>query len=94
MRFCSRSWAALGLLFACQSAVPGELDVHEDYYAGFAQGTYYGLLLAGEDYEVAWCMRGELVFEAKGMGQGVEFQRTMERLLAACREASRRSPEQ
>lgn len=31
-------------LLACQSAVRGELDVHEDYYAGFAQGAYYGFL--------------------------------------------------
>lgn len=62
-----------------------DLDVHEDYYAGFAQGAYYGLLLAGEDYDVAWCMRGELAVEAKGMGSGVEFQKTMERLLEKCR---------
>jgi hypothetical protein len=94
MRFRNRSLAALGLLLACQSAARGELDVHEDYYAGFAQGTYYGLMLAGEDYDVAWCMRGELEFEAKGIGHGVEFQKTMERLLAECREAYRRSPQQ
>ena len=62
-----------------------ELDVHDDYYAGFAQGTYYGLLLAGEEYEVAWCMRGELDVEARGMGTGEDFQRTLEALLAACR---------
>jgi hypothetical protein len=94
MRFCGRSLAALGLLLACQSPVRGEFDVHEDYYAGFAQGAYYGLLLAGEDYEVAWCMRGELELEAKGMGQGVAFQKTMERLLAECREAHGRSLQQ
>ena len=91
MRFRTRSLAAIGLLLVCQSAARGELDVHEDYYAGFTQGAYYGLMLAGEDYDVAWCMRGELEFEAKGMGQGAAFQTTMERLLAECREAHRRS---
>ncbi len=91
MRVVSQSFVALGLVLICQSAVPGELNVHEDYYAGFSQGAYYGLLLAGEEYEVAWCMRGELVHEAKGMGQGLEFQKTMERLLEDCRETYRRS---
>jgi hypothetical protein len=89
-----QSLSGLGLLLVCQSVVRAELDVHEDYYAGFAQGAYYGLLLAGEDYEVAWCMRGELEFEAKGMGQGVAFQKTMERLLAECRETHGHSRQQ
>jgi len=84
MRICS-GLTALAPLLVCQSAVPAELEVHEDYYAGFAQGAYYGLLLAGEDYHVAWCMRGELEIEARGMGQGAEFQKTMERLLEQCR---------
>lgn len=72
-------------MLVCQSIVRAELEVHEDYYAGFAQGAYYGLLLGGEDYDVAWCMRGELEHEARGMGAGAEFQRTMERLLEECR---------
>jgi hypothetical protein len=79
--------AGLGLLLAWQTGARAELDVHEDYYRGFAQGAYYGLLLAGEDYDVAWCMRGELELEARGMGQGAEFQRTMERLLDGCRKS-------
>jgi malonyl CoA-acyl carrier protein transacylase len=94
MRVFSQSFAAFGLMLVCQSAVRGELSVHEDYYAGFSQGAYYGLLLAGEEYEVAWCMRGELVHEAKGMGQGAEFQKTMERLLENCRKTHRRSAQQ
>lgn len=91
MLVCRRTLVTLGLLLTCQSAAWGELNVHDDYYAGFSQGAYYGLLLAGEDYDTAWCMRGELVHEAKGMGQGAEFQQTMERLLEECRESSRRS---
>lgn len=77
--------AGLCGLTIAQPLARAELDVHEDYYAGFAQGAYYGLLLAGEGYEVAWCMRGELDVEARGMGTGEDFQRTLERLLAACR---------
>ncbi|MDH4108577.1 MAG: hypothetical protein OEW35_09680 [Gammaproteobacteria bacterium] len=78
--------AATGMLAGLATS-RAELDVHEDFYAGFAQGAYYGLLLAGEDYHVAWCMRGELEFEARGMGGGEEFQQTLDRLLAACRAA-------
>lgn len=43
------------------------------------------LTLAGEDYDVAWCMQGDLEVEARGMGQGAGFQRTMERLPDQCR---------
>lgn len=75
----------LGLLLAWQTAARAQLDVHEDYYRGFSQGAYYGLMLAGESYDVAWCMRGELEVEARAMGQGADFQRTMERLLEQCR---------
>jgi len=76
---------AAACLLAAVPASRAELDVHDDYYAGFAQGAYYGMLLAGEDYEVAWCMRGELEVEARGMGRGEEFQHTLERLLKGCR---------
>ena len=78
--------AGLGLLLTWQTAARADLDVHEDYYRGFAQGAYYGLMLAGEPYDIAWCMRGELEVEARGMGQGADFQKTLERLLADCRE--------
>lgn len=62
------------------------LNVHEDYFRGFAHGAYYGLMLAEVDYHVAWCMKAELEFEAEGMGTGAEFQRKMEALLQKCRE--------
>lgn len=62
------------------------LDVHEDYYRGFAHGTYYGLMLGGVDYHVAWCMKVELEYEAADMGTGEDFQRKMESLLEKCRE--------
>lgn len=68
-----------------QAAEPA-MEVHEDYYRGFAQGAYYGLMLAGEDYHLAWCMKVELEHAARGMGTGAEFQRTMEALLDRCRE--------
>lgn len=79
--------AAVVLSLTGRSVAQAGLDVHEDYYAGFSQGAYYGLMLAGEDYHVAWCMRGELEVEARGMGTGADFQKTMERLLAECRRA-------
>ena len=50
------------------------LDVHADYYRGFAHGAYYGLMLAGVEYDVAWCMKAELEYEAAGMGTGADFQ--------------------
>ena len=61
---------------------------HDDYYEGFAQGVYYGLLLRGEDYEVAWCMKSELGYEAKSLGAGGDFQKKIEELLSRCREKS------
>lgn len=86
MRIRCAATAIVALSLACRSAAQAGLDVHEDYYTGFSQGAYYGLMLAGEAYDVAWCMRGELEVAARGMGSGAEFQRTMERLLAQCRE--------
>lgn len=61
------------------------MDVHEDYFLGFSQGAYYGLMLAGEDYHVAWCMKSELEYEAANLGTGGEFQRNLEALHAECR---------
>jgi hypothetical protein len=63
----------------------GNSRFHDDYYEGFAQGAYYGLMLAGESYEIAWCMKGELQYESRGMGSGADFQRRMESLLETCR---------
>lgn len=62
------------------------LDFHEDYYLGFSQGAYYGLMLAGVDYDVAWCMKSELAYEGAAMGTGGEFQARMEQMLADCHE--------
>lgn len=75
----------LGLLLTCHGTVQAQVDMNDDYYAGFAQGTYYGLLLAGEDYDVSWCMRGELAYQGKDMGLGADFQRAMENILGKCR---------
>ncbi len=62
------------------------LEFHEDYYLGFAQGAYYGLMLAGVDYAVAWCMKSELAYAAAAMGTGGEFQAKLEKMLAECGE--------
>jgi hypothetical protein len=78
-------------LLACLSPDAGELTrFHDDYYEGFAQGVYYGLLLRGEDYEIAWCMKSELGYEARSLGTGGDFQKNIEGLLARCRENSTR----
>ncbi|MFQ5547433.1 MAG: hypothetical protein ACE5FV_04015 [Woeseia sp.] len=77
---------ASAVLTVPATAEDNGLDVHEDYYRGFAQGAYYGLMLAGEDYHVAWCMKVELEYETKEMGTGADFQRRMEALLEKCRE--------
>jgi hypothetical protein len=64
------------------------LDFHDDYYLGFSQGAYYGLMLAGEDYYVAWCMKAELDYAARKLGTGGEFQQNIERLLEECRRST------
>ncbi len=83
-------------LFLCMSAVAQDSTVEgdaslpfdDDYYEGFAQGVYYGLLLRGEEYGIAWCMKSELGFEAKSLGTGGEFQKRIEGLLEHCRASS------
>ena len=62
------------------------LDFHDDYYLGFSQGAYYGLMLAGVDYDVAWCMKSELAYEGAAMGSGGEFQAKIEQMLRDCRD--------
>lgn len=62
------------------------LDFHDDYYLGFSQGAYYGLMLAGVDYDVAWCMKSELDYEGAALGSGGEFQAKIEQMLLDCRE--------
>jgi hypothetical protein len=86
--------ASLACLSADAGDVNGDRDYHEapqfhdDYYEGFAQGVYYGLLLRGEDYAIAWCMKSELGYEAKSLGTGGDFQKNIESLLARCRNNS------
>lgn len=75
---------ALLLLSVLPAAGSDGFDFHEDYYRGFAHGAYYGLMLAGVDYHVAWCMKAELEYEAASMGTGADFQQKLESLLAAC----------
>jgi hypothetical protein len=63
------------------------LSFHEDYYLGFSQGVYYGLMLAGTEYDIAWCVKGELAHEGGAMGTGSEFQQALETVLRNCQEA-------
>ena len=64
----------------------GNLDFHDDYYLGFSQGVYYGLMLAGEGYDSAWCVKGELDHAGRALGAGGEFQQKLDAVLASCRE--------
>jgi len=57
---------------------------HEDYYLGFSQGAYYGLMLAGIEYDVAWCVKGELDYAGAGLGSGSDFQENIERIFDSC----------
>ena len=82
MFFAITAWLSL-TTFA--TATNEGLNVHDDYYRGFAHGAYYGLMLGGVEYHVAWCMKVELEYEAAGMGTGAEFQRKMESILDKCR---------
>lgn len=80
--------AGLASLLALSPALTADdgLEFHDDYYLGFSQGAYYGLMLAGVDYDVAWCMKSELAYEAAAMGSGGEFQEKIEQMLSACRD--------
>ena len=83
------SSAIVMVLFAgspASTASDDALSFHEDYYLGFSQGAYYGLMLAGVDYEIAWCMKSELAYEAEAIGTGGEFQAALESMLQQCRE--------
>jgi hypothetical protein len=75
---------AIALLSPALTADDG-LEFHDDYYLGFSQGAYYGLMLAGVDYDVAWCMKSELAFEGAAMGTGGKFQAKIEQMLVNCR---------
>ena len=80
--------AGLASLIALSPALTADdgLEFHSDYYLGFSQGAYYGLMLAGVDCDVAWCMKSELAFEASAMGTGGEFQAKIEQMLVDCRQ--------
>jgi len=74
------------LLFVTPASIAQDdgLDFHEDYYLGFSQGAYYGLLLAGTEYDVAWCVKSELAYEAGNMGTGGNFQAKLEAIHKSC----------
>jgi len=80
--------AGLASLLALSTALTADdgLEFHDDYYLGFSQGAYYGLMLAGVDYDVAWCMKSELAYAAAAVGTGGAFQAKIERMLVDCRE--------
>ncbi|MDH3441825.1 MAG: hypothetical protein OEM63_13795 [Gammaproteobacteria bacterium] len=75
-------------------AGPGTLNAdnegpnfHEDYYLGFSQGAYYGLMLAGIEYDVAWCVKGELDYAGAALGSGSDFQQNIERIFESCNDS-------
>ena len=82
----SRKFAVvLVLLVAPLARSDTSLELHDDYYLGFSQGVYYGLMLAGVDYDTAWCVKGELDYLGRGLGSGGEFQKALDATLAGCR---------
>lgn len=82
--------AFMSLLLLSWPGRPGAQDehlgLHEDYYLGFSQGAFYGLMLAGVEYDVAWCVKGELDYEADKLGAGGEFQERIEAIYRRCGE--------
>lgn len=83
-----KSMVAIFAALLSPGSIAGEgPDFHDDYYLGFSQGAYYGLMLAGVDYHIAWCMKSELAVEARALGTGAEFQAGLEQILRACRDA-------
>lgn len=81
-----KRWCIAIVLLPLALTADDGLEFHDDYYLGFSQGAYYGLMLGGVDYDVAWCMKAELAYEGAAMGTGGEFQAKMETMLASCRE--------
>jgi hypothetical protein len=75
----------LALIMAPLARSDTSLEFHDDYYLGFSQGVYYGLMLGGVDYDTAWCVRGELDHVSRELGAGGEFQETLDATLANCR---------
>lgn len=85
MRYGAMSLAALLMVSPTLTAQDDGLNLHDDYYFGFSQGVYYGLLLAGTDYDVAWCVKSELAYEAENLGVGGEFQERLKTIHDACK---------
>lgn len=82
------SIAFLLLISPALTARDDQLVFHEDYYLGFSQGVYYGLMLAGTEYDVAWCVKAELAYEAASLGSGGEFQDKLDAIYENCRSAN------
>ena len=80
---------ALTLVVAPLARSDTSLEFHDDYYLGFSQGMYYGLMLGGVDYDTAWCVKGELDYLAGDLGVGGEFQEKLDSLLDRCKGALR-----
>jgi len=78
--------AAMLLVSPTLIAQDDGLDFHDDYYLGFSQGAYYGLMLSGTEYEVAWCVKSELAYEARNMGTGGTFQAKLQAIYKSCQE--------
>ena len=76
--------AALLIVSPTLIAQDDGLNFHDDYYLGFSQGVYYGLMLAGAEYDVAWCVKSELAYEAENLGTGGDFQVKLETILKTC----------
>ncbi len=76
--------AALLIVSPTLIAQDDGLNFHDDYYLGFSQGVYYGLMLAGAEYDVAWCVKSEIAYEAENMGTGGDFQVKLETILKTC----------
>jgi len=84
-RYRAMALSALLMVSPTLTAQDDGLNFHEDYYLGFSQGVYYGLMLAGTDYDVAWCVKSELAYEAGNLGVGGEFQARLEAIHNACK---------
>lgn len=86
MRMTCKATYLAALLVASPTLIANDdfLSFHDDYYLGFSQGAYYGLMLAGSPYDVAWCVKSELAYEAANLGVGGEFQEKLEEIHKTC----------
>ncbi len=86
MKLTGLAFAVALLLSASPTLIARDdsLGFHEDYYLGFSQGVYYGLMLAGTEYDIAWCVKAELAYEGAAMGSGGEFQAKLDGIMRNC----------